>query len=552
MSGIADELIARLRAAGTRAVFGLPGGGGNLDLIDAARRADLPFILTATETGSAIAAIAQAEITGAPGACITTLGPGAASVVNGVACARLERAPLLVVTDQLAGAAPFEHQRIDQGALLASLATWSGTLAPPNALPTLDEAFTRLAAQPPGPVHLDCPGDAFSGDAGRVPPPGTAPRTEPRVFRPGVPSDDHAADRLPRDVLARAKRPLIIAGLGARQHEVAMAIRALSERLGVPVMTTYKAKGVVPDRDPWFAGVFTHGAIERRVIDRSDLLIGVGFDPVEILPRSWTYAQPIVSIAPWRMATDHVPFASQDVTPSLAAIERLGAELEPTDWDAAWIRSEADAARAAVAGALPASQTSAPTAQDVVLAAARLLAGRARVTVDAGAHMFAAMSLWPAASPNEILISNGLSTMGFALPAAMGAALVDRAPAAAISSVRPVVAFTGDAGLLICAGELATLARERLPVIVVVFNDASLSLIEIKQQQRNLAPAGVALGEIDWKRMAEGFGLAAWSARTRDELDRALEAAADAGGPALIDVRIDRTNYGATMKAIRG
>jgi acetolactate synthase-1/2/3 large subunit len=89
-------------------------------------------------------------------------------------------------------------------------------------------------------------------------------------------------------------------------------------------------------------------------------------------------------------------------------------------------------------------------------------------------------------------------------------------------------------------------------VIVVVFNDASLSLIEIKQQQRNLASSGVALGAIDWKRIAEGFGLAAWTARTRDELERALEAAASAGGPALIDARIDRTNYGATMKAIRG
>src|SRR6185436_2481592 len=112
----------------------LPGGGGNLDLIQAAGRAGLPFVLTTTETGSAIAAIAQTEITGAPSACITTLGPGAASVVNGVACARVERAPLLVVTDRYAsGGDAFEHQRIDHQAMLGSLVKWSGSLAPANA-----------------------------------------------------------------------------------------------------------------------------------------------------------------------------------------------------------------------------------------------------------------------------------------------------------------------------------------------------------------------------------------------------------------------------------
>src|SRR6187401_2317494 len=130
MPGVADYLIGRLRDLGTRSLFGLPGGGGNLDLIQAAGRAGLPFVLTTTETGSAIAAIAQAEITGAPGACITTLGPGAASVIIGIACAKLERVPLLVLTDSYASRTTFEHQRIDHHALLAPVVKWSGSLAP--------------------------------------------------------------------------------------------------------------------------------------------------------------------------------------------------------------------------------------------------------------------------------------------------------------------------------------------------------------------------------------------------------------------------------------
>ena len=130
MPGVADYLIDRMQAAGVRMLFGLPGGGGNLDLIQAAGRAGLPFVLTTTETGSAIAAIAQAEITGAPGACITTLGPGAASVVNGVACAKLDRVPLLVLTDSHDSRTTFEHQRLDHHALLAPVVKWSGSLAP--------------------------------------------------------------------------------------------------------------------------------------------------------------------------------------------------------------------------------------------------------------------------------------------------------------------------------------------------------------------------------------------------------------------------------------
>src|SRR5512144_390943 len=113
MTTVADRIVQRLLDAGVGAMFGMPGGGSNLDLIDAAKRRGLPFILTATETGAALAAIAHSDVSGGPGVCLTTLGPGVASVVNGVACARLDRAPLLVITDcHPASATAFEHQRI--------------------------------------------------------------------------------------------------------------------------------------------------------------------------------------------------------------------------------------------------------------------------------------------------------------------------------------------------------------------------------------------------------------------------------------------------------
>jgi acetolactate synthase-1/2/3 large subunit len=143
-----------------------------------------------------------------------------------------------------------------------------------------------------------------------------------------------------------------------------------------------------------------------------------------------------------------------------------------------------------------------------------------------------------------MLISNGLSTMGFAVPAAVGAALVDRG--------RPVVALIGDGGLLMCAAELLTAAREHLPIIVIVFADGSLSLIEIKQQQRQLAPSGVALGAIGWPALAGSFGVAASCATTEAELGRGIEQALGRRGPSLIEAKIDRSNYGRMLAAVRG
>jgi acetolactate synthase-1/2/3 large subunit len=158
--------------------------------------------------------------------------------------------------------------------------------------------------------------------------------------------------------------------------------------------------------------------------------------------------------------------------------------------------------------------------------------------------MFPATMLWPVREPNGMLISNGLSTMGFALPAAIGASLVDRD--------RAVVALTGDAGLLMCVGELVTAAREGLRIIVVVFDDSSLSLIEIKQQARQLNAAGVGLAPIDWPALARSVGVDAFAAGDEAELDRAIERALGCKGPTLVDARIDRSNYGDTVRAIRG
>jgi len=530
MPALADLVVRRLMDAGVRTLFGVPGGGSSLDLIEAAGRAGLPFVLTATETGAAIAAVAHAEITGRPGACLTALGPGASSVVNGIACASLERAPIVVFTDsQPVAAQGFEHQRLGLKALFQPVVKCSYRLEPDTALPALDHALRTAGAGRPGPVHIEWPVDVTTAV--------DAPTTVDVSTR--VDAETAVSSTL-EVLLARARKPLVIAGVGARRPEDAAAIRALCESHRIPAMVTYKAKGVVPDDHPVFAGVFTNAAIEQPLLAESDLVLGLGLDPVELLPRPWPVKAPVVYVGPWPVADDHVPFAEHHIACVARAVTDLDAIVtRRSDWDLSNVAERVAQQRRRVGVRAPGL-----TAQRVVEIAAARLGNVARVTVDAGAHMLPATMLWPIREPNGMLISNGLSTMGFALPAAIGAAL--------LAPERPVAALIGDGGLLMCMGELITAVRERLRIIVVVLDDGSLSLIEIKQQARRFKPAGVALPPIDWPALAGSLGVVPFLARDEAELELAFDNAVECPGPSLIDARIDRSNYGETVRAIRG
>jgi acetolactate synthase-1/2/3 large subunit len=537
---VADLVVARLKAAGTRALFGVPGGGSNLDLVEAARRARLPFILTSTETGGAIAAQVQADLTGHPGACLTTLGPGVASAINGLACAWLERSPIVLFTDSHAERdhGRYLHQDLDHHRLASAVVKRTERLRPQTAGTVIDRAIITAMGGQPGPVHLDCPGDVLGASA---PVPSTRAKGT-RVRRLTVGDVDHPAPasalkRL-QGLLAKARKPIVLVGVGARRVADARSLDALCRERGVPAMVTYKAKGVVPDGHPWFAGVFMNASIDRAVVARADLIIGLGLDPVELLPKPWPFTAPVVSLCPWPTRDGQVPFALKIVIEIRAAIDALRSGLTPS----AWRQADVAVAHRTQLNALDIPGDGL-TAQEAIRVLAARLAATHRLTVDAGAHMLPATMMWPCREPNGLLISNGLATMAFSLPAAIGSAVAD--------PKTPVVAFIGDGGLLMCAGELLTAAREKLAIIIVVFNDASLSLIEIKQIARRLPPAGVALGSVDWATVATSMGVAGFRARTEGELAAAVAAATATAGPSLIDVTIDRSNYPATFRAIR-
>ena len=535
---LAQSLAAACRARGVRRAFGVPGGSSSLDVIDALASEDIDFVLTHGETAAALMAAVTAELGGVPGVVVTGVGPGAASAVNGIAYAALERAPVLLVSDALAAPAPGHHalhQRFDQRALFAPLVKAYAKPEPGEGAGAIEALLGAAMTHPAGPVQLDLTTAAASAPAAPAP-----SRRKPKTARAVDAAFDLVTLAEARGLLAGAARPLIVAGMEARAAAASAALRIFAQALACPVMTTYKAKGAVADAGPFTVGCFTGAPSDARCLDKADLLIFFGLDPIELLPGPWRFAGSILALS--RHDGYEYPAAPAaalhgDLPHAAAALMETA---RPTDWSALEIAALRSRLRAGVTMTGPGGRT----AEDVVTAVRHAAPAGARITVDSGAHMFSAMGLWQADEPNDVLKSNGLSTMGFALPAAIAAALEEPA--------RPVIAMTGDGGLHMCLAELATAARLGCRIVVVVFNDSRLSLIDIKQQRQQRASRGVRFGAMDHAQVAQGLGCRAWRVAATEPLAPALAQAFAENGPALVDVTVDPDAYNAQYEALRG
>ena len=534
----AAAIVTALADAGTTVVFGLPGGGPNLDVVGAAAAAGLRFVLAHTETAAVIMAATCADLTGRPGAAVVTRGPGLASAVNGIAHAALDRLPVVVIADtvRLADAGRTSHQRLDQAALGAVVANAVVTIGRDRTGEAAAAAI-RLARTPPaGPVV------ALMDDSGLTDP-GDAPDPE----RPGRTTEDDG----PRDVavlaqaLRRSRRPVIMFGTGAIPHTA--SIRSALAGRGIPALHTYRARGIVPDSTAEAAGLVTGGTMEWPLLAAADLIVGLGVDEAEMIPAAWDYAAPVLLVAgypPNAQGPAYFPGATALDIPLPAAIGVLADRHGGHDWPP----GTGQLARAQSALRLSETAAARPgflSPVQVVTVTRAQVPPETVVTVDAGAHMLAVMPLWEVTEPRRLLISSGLATMGFALPAAIAAALCTPAPL--------VVAFTGDGGLGMTLAEIETAARLRLRIAVVVFNDGALSLIKIKQRPAGQGGAeAVDFGPVSYARAAQALGAAAETVTTEQELTAALSAASGRDGPTIIDVQVDPAGYPSIMDLSRG
>jgi acetolactate synthase-1/2/3 large subunit len=549
----ARAVVAALAGAGTRLVFGVPGGGPNLDVVGAAAAAGLRFVLARGETAATIMAATCADLTGTPGAVVVTRGPGLASAVNGIAHAALDRLPVVVIADTVPSATPrITHQLIDQDALGRSVAKAAITIGGPRAAERVARAVRTALAAPAGPVVANMDESTPDLDDSETP-----------AARVPAEAQLQAEEQVLAEALGAARRPVVLLGTGAIPQTA--AVRKVLAGSGVPVLHTYRARGVIPDSAAEAAGLVTGGTMEWPLLSAADLIVGLGVDEAEMIPAPWDYAARTIGVTEDE-PRDHGYFTGATMLrlPLDRALEALATGLAAAlatgpglGWAAGAGRAaKEDAARRltaatappAAATASPAASTASPerlTPQQVVQTVRYGIPPETIATVDAGAHMLVAMPLWEVDEPGRLLISSGLATMGYALPAAIAAALC--------RPEVPVVAFTGDGGLGMTLAELETAVRLSLPVIVVVFNDAALSLIEIKQQPSGQGGAeAVRYRPVSFAAAAIALGAAGAAVSTEPDLAAALAAALRRPGPTVIDAAVDPACYPAVMDLTRG
>lgn len=531
-TSVAAAVAGRLQAAGIDTVFGLP-GGENVHLLEALRRTGIRFVLSEHENAAAFMASAAAQLTRRPAVCLTTLGPGAVNCTAGIAHAFLDRCPVLLITAQMpAGLQPrHTHQLVDLHRLFAPITKATLDVAPAGAAETVGEALRIASTGVPGPVHLQLSNDVAALDAEPAAAGGSVSAVDaapPQV----VPADlDRAAAGL-----AAAERPVVVVGLELEPEAPYRALRRFAERLGAPVLSTPKAKGALPASHP--LGSETIGLTRTDpgydLIAEADRVIAVGMDVVEVvLP--WSAPAPVLWVAPRR---DRIGAAAAEqalIGPVGATLAQLTERLrEPRNWGArrAAHYRQARRSRSRAAADRAAAGTIAP--QDVLREARAALPPDAVVATDVGSHKILAALEWDAELPNRYLVSNGLSVMGFGPAAAAGAALAGRAP---------VLCVTGDAGLLMCAGGLATLARLSTPVLLVVLVDGALDLIRAHQRRAGAQPFGTEFPAPDAARIGAAFGLPAVTVGAAAELRAELARALQRPGASVIGVRIDPACY---------
>lgn len=597
---VADEIARALHAAGIRHAFGMP-GGEVIALIDALEIAGIRFVLMRQESGAAIAAAATSLTTGAPGLLVTTLGPGLGNAVNGIADAVQERMPLIVLSGVVDRAvrSRYTHQVLDHAALMRGAGVRSSfEIDGADAGAVVARAVALALGPVPGPVHIDlAPGVAATVLAGHE----TVARSDSAgcpvgMKRAAVAGTDAAADRLTGDgltgagladdrfadgspairaarsageaasagnvsaieavrmQLAAAQRPLAIAGFeAARAGPTAAAALAALGAAGVPILTTYKGKGVVDERARFALGAAglspKADAILQPLVRAADLVLLAGYDPIE-MRQGWLdpFGADADVIELTAAPADHgMHRAGTTIVGPLSALLRAvavpvspacasstgGEHVADAEGFSRWANGEPASAREKLDEAFDPPAPWGPHA--VIDAMQRALPSAAVMTVDSGAHRILFSQRWKAVAPLTVLQSAGWCTMGSALPLAIGVAVSEPG--------RPVVAVLGDGGLEMTLGELGTLRDAGLPVVVVVLQDASLALIELKQRQAGLAPAGVALGRTDLAAVAKAFGGHGTTVGDIAALDRALRLALAADAFSLIACTLDASDY---------
>ncbi|SNS24155.1 acetolactate synthase-1/2/3 large subunit [Sphingomonas laterariae] len=527
---VAQALVTTLRDMGVRHVFGVPSGGW-VDYMEALRTTDgIDFVLTSHEGGASFMADVCGRLTGVPGVCFGTFGPGATNLATGVGGALLDRSPLIALSDEMT--APMRgrvtQMGIDHQALFAPITKMTTRLEADKVSDMLAEAAKVALSGRPGSVHVGLP-------VGLSAAPATPAATGPIAATPPAAASTNAIAALIAAFTA-ARKPILAVGLGAAHARVGDKVIALAERFGLPIVLTPMAKGLVPEGHGHYAGVLFHALsdVVGQTHAEADLVVAIGYDPVEFNLESWMrdgLAIANIDVEPLDIDAAKHPVAADvtgDIAASLDAL--LALDAAPRDWDLAAV---ADRKAETFRRLAPDSNRFGPCAALDVLR--DVLPQDGIMACDVGAHTHLIGQKWPTPAPGTQLMSNGWSSMGFGLPAAIAAKLC--------RPDTPVCAVVGDGGFLMTVGELATAVREKLNIVILVFTDNDLALIRIKQEKKHNPIYGTPVrpeGTIGGPSL---FGVPVVTVDNPDALRAALVDGFAADGPVIVEALLDSREY---------
>ena len=537
MRSTAELLASYVRAAGVRHVYCYP-GESIIEFMAALDAHGVQPVSAVREGTAAFMAEGFGMATGLPAVCLSTLGPGSTAVLNGVASAALDRVPMLAISGQIESGREqfFTHQVVDHARLFGPVSKAVLRLDPASAAQSADvvirKALRTATSERPGVVHLTVTADTWPVPAD--------PADGGDIALPPLTPDGGTVDVYgggdPVASLHRARRPVILAGIGALRCGAGPALVRLAERAGIPVVISPMAKGTFPEHHEYFAGTLdmTGHRVLWQFLSDADVILAAGFDPVELIS-PWQVTTPVLH-ADTTPNTDQLYFSSHELVGNVAALlDWITAQWsgEPR-WSPGELLAHRDRLRAAwmnghVAGVLNPS--------DVVLAAREAAPPDTILTTDVGSHKIMAGQVWQASEPRSVLMTNGLSAMGFGVPAAIAAKLAYPS--------RPVIALTGDGGFAMTATEMRIAADLGAAVTVVVFADRGLNRIELRQDLLGLPRLATRVGETDLVALAEAMGCDGARADTPGALGKALAGFETRTRPLVVEARIDTSQYDA-------
>jgi acetolactate synthase-1/2/3 large subunit len=550
---LARQLAEVLTGIGIRRVYGLP-GEDHMALLDAFVAAGLEYHTAYNETSAVLMAGTDSVLTGLPGVAVLSMAPGVSNAVNGILNAAMEQQPVLVISGRHpADRTPFiVRQGFETARLVEPVTKWRAQVTADMDIAALaGRAVDEAMSGRPGPVYLEIPDAAASAPAASAPDEAAATAaTVARLsarWRPAAgataPAATASATALLGDLaarLARAERPVLI--VGGHQHRVsAAAVREFAAVYRVPVLTSTRQWGLVPATHPYCAGTFLNGRLERELLDRSDLVLLVDPEAFDFYNRPWAFSAQSIAI----VAADYTDWLNPvseshvaDPEALLSALTAAAAELASR-----WRPEEVSAYRQGVRTRLLAENGAGMTVPQAVAAALDRWPAHGYITADAGFSKPIVAMLSQPGAPDRFLASNGLSTMGFSIPAAL---------AVRRSGAGPVLAFMGDGSLLMRATELAAAARAGTPLVAVAVVDRSLTQIAVKQERRNLVPVGAELPEISCAALGAALGIDGIDVDQPEKLSAAVDAGLESKVPLLIGAVVDPAPSRPLFELMRG